>query len=328
MIKSARHTVAIRTIAAAALVALAAPSAPALAQAFPSRPITIHSSVAAGASYEILLRTVAEDWQARTGATLIVNPMPGGLGTLAPASLLRSPADGQTVALIFAAPLTLTPQSMKTPPYDPIKDLAPVTMLTRHGLTYLANPQFQPNNVAELIAFARANPGKVTVGYAGGGSQAHMLQISSATGVTFLGVPYKSSAAFMQGLLAGEINIAIQTPGDALELLKSGKVKGLFIGSRNRSAKMPNVQSITETYPDLEGVSWFGVVARAGTPRDRIDWLNREFNLSVKTPRVQAQIDQMAYDTVAGSPDDMAEIIRKEIAVYTKIVKDYNIKID
>ena len=93
MIKSARHTVAIRTIAAAALVALAAPTAPAMAQAFPSRPITINSSVAAGASYEILLRTVAEDWQARTGATLIVNPMPGGLGTLAPSSLLRSPAD-------------------------------------------------------------------------------------------------------------------------------------------------------------------------------------------------------------------------------------------
>ncbi len=261
-----------------------------------------------------------------TGATLVVNPMPGGLGTLAPSSLLRSPADGQTVALIFAAPLTLTPQSMKTPPYDPLKDLAPVTMLTRHGLTYLANPQFPPNNVAELIAFARANPGKVTVGFAGGGSQAHMLQISSATGVTFLGVPYKSSAAFMQGLLAGEVNIAIQTPGDALELLKSGKVKGLFIGSRNRSAKMPNVPSITETYPDLEGVSWFGVVARAGTPRDRIDWLNREFNISVRSPRVQAQIDQMAYETVAGSPDDMSAIIKREIAIYTKIVKDYNIR--
>jgi tripartite-type tricarboxylate transporter receptor subunit TctC len=296
------------------------------AQAYPAKAITINSSLGPGSSYDPILRIVQEDWQTRLGKTLIVNPVVGGLGTLAPASLLRAAPDGYTIALVYAAPITLSPQMMTNPPYDPIKDFAPVTLLTRHGLLYVAAPNFPANNFTELIAQAKANPGKISVGYAGAGSLVHVLQISQAMDVQFLPVPYKSSTQLAPALMGGELAVAVHTVGAVEELLRAGRLKALFIGSRNRSPEIPNVPSISEYKQGIEGVSWFAVMAPAGTPKDRVDWLAREFGIAMKTPKMAQLLKLSAYDLVTSTPEELAEVIKAEIPAYTKIVKQYNIK--
>jgi len=298
----------------------------AAAQAYPAKAITLNSSLAPGSSYDVIFRVIQEDWRQRLGKDLVINPVVGGLGTLAPASLLRAQPDGYTIAFVFAAPITLSPQMMSTPPYDPLKDFAPVIQLTRHGLLYIAAPSAPYNNFNEFIAQAKANPGKLSVGYAGAGSQVHLLQIASTLGVEFLGVPYKSSTQLAPAVMGGETNAGIHTVGAVAELIKSGRIKPLFIASPNRSAQLPNVPSISESHPGLEGGSWFGILAPANTGKDHIEWLNREFAASMKTDRVKQQLALSAYDLVAGTPEQFAEVIRKEIPVYTRIVKQYNIK--
>lgn len=311
-----------------ALAAGALLSGHAAAQAYPSKPITLNSSLGPGSSYDAILRAIQEDWLARTGKTLIINPVVGGVGTLAPASLKRADPDGYTIAFTYAAPLTLSPLIMATPPYDPVKDFAPVIQLTKHGLVYAANPNFPANNFAEFIALAKAKPGTVTIGTSGDGSKVHILQMASATGVEFLQVPYKSSTQLAPAAMSGEVNVISQTVGVVSELIRAGRLKGLFIAQKARAPQLPNVPALAETNPGLDGGSWFAIVAPAGTPKDRVDWLNREFALGMKTPRAQASAQASAYDVVANTPEQFTQVIKDEIATYAKIVKQYNIKAD
>ncbi len=311
-----------------ALAAGALVSGNAAAQAYPSKPITLNSSLGPGSSYDAILRAIQEDWQARTGKTFIINPVLGALGTLAPASLKRAEPDGHTLAFTFSAPLSLSPLMMSAPPYDTVKDIAPVILLTRHGLIYSATPTFPANNFAELITYAKANPGKVSIGIAGAGSQVHILQIASAMGAEFLPVPYKASTQLAPAAMSGEVNVISQTVGATAELIRAGRLKPLFIAQKTRAPQLPNVPALAETNPGLEGGSWFAIVAPAGTPKDRIDWLNREFAISMKTPRAQASAQASAYEVMAGPPEQLADLIKSEIAINSKIVKQYNLKAD
>ena len=298
------------------------------AQAYPLKPITIHSVLPAGGSFDPLLRIMIEDIQARTGKTMIINPMVGALGTLAPGALVRAEKDGYTVALVFAATLTLSPQVMKTPPFDPVRDLAPVSLLTRHPLFLIANPNLPADSVADLLQLARSKPGGLSVSYVGAGSQIFVAQVAAAAGVKFLGVPYKSATQQYPAVMTGETDMAIVNLGPVLPLIKAGKVKPMFFGSATRTAQMPAVPIIAETFPSLEGGSWFGIVAPVGTPRDRIDWLNRELIAALKTPRAQEMAATLAFDIVASTPQQMGEEIRREIAMYAKAVKEKYISME
>ena len=313
-------------VAGLALASGALISGNAAAQAFPNKVITLNSSLAPGSSYDVILRAIQEDWQARLGKTFIINPVVGALGTLAPSSLKRAEPDGYTLAFTFAAPLTLSPLMMATPPYDASKDFAPVIQLTRHGLIYVATPSFPANNFNEFIAQAKANPGKVSIAIAGAGSQVHILQMASAMGVEFLPIPYKSSTQMAPAVMSGEVNVASHTVGAVAELVRAGRLKPLFIASQNRATQLPNVPTINETRPGLEGGSWFAIIAPAGTPKDRVNWLNHEFATGMKTPAAQASANASAYEVVANTPEQFAEVIKNEIATYSKIVKQYNIK--
>lgn len=299
-------------------------------QAYPSKSIVIQSPIVAGSSIDPVLRMMIEDIQARTGKTMVINAMVGGLGTLAPGAVARAEKDGHTVGLVFAATLTLSPQIMKNPPFDPLKDLAPVSLLTRHGLLIVANPALTANSVAELLALAKSRPEAraLSVSYVGTGSQIYASQVAAAAGIKFLGVPYKASSQQITAVMSGETDLAIFAAAAVAPLIKAGKVKPIAIGTSNRTAMLPNVPSISETFPGLEGLSWFGIVAPAGTPRDRIDWLHRELTTSIKIPRAQEAIAAMGFDTVASTPQQMADIIRKEIPIYAKALKDNNIPME
>jgi tripartite-type tricarboxylate transporter receptor subunit TctC len=324
--------IAIRLPTTSLLAAIAAASALTVAadcnaQPFPAKPVTIQMPTPAGSTFDVILRRMLDSYTARTGRPFVLNPAIGGLGTIAPASLLRAEPDGHTIALTYAAPMTLSPLIMSPAPYDPLRDFAPVSLMTRHGILFVANPKFPASTLAETIALAKAKPRGVSVGFTGSGARVGIILLGSAAGVEFLEVPYKGSDQHQTAAISGSIDSASSTVGLALENIRAGKLKPLFIGSRSRSPLLPNVASISETYPGVEAVSWYALVAPAKTPADRIAWLNREFNAAIRDPKVVDLItNQLAYEIVASTPDELTRVMKAELAINAKVVKEHNIQ--
>jgi tripartite-type tricarboxylate transporter receptor subunit TctC len=317
--KSAAH--------AALCAALLAASASAFAQSFPSKNITLIMPLPASSTYTVLLRAMGDMIQQKTGKPVVMEPTIGADGTLAPQKLARAEPDGHTISLVWAAPMTLNPHIQKDIGYDPLRDFAPVTLLTRHGQFFVAHPSFPANNLREFIALAKAKPGSVKVGTAGTGGKVGLIQLSEAAGVKLLEVPYKSPGQMDPAVMSGEVDVVVYTVGATIGYVRSGKVKPLFIGSKNRSPLAPDVKSMSEDIPNFEMVSWFALIAPAKTPADRIEWLNREWNAALKDPKIADRMtNALGYDIVAGTPQDLANQIKAELPVYARIVKEHNIQ--
>jgi tripartite-type tricarboxylate transporter receptor subunit TctC len=310
---------------AALALACACLAGHALAQAFPSKPITVVMPIPASTAYYVLMRQMADQIQQRAGRAIVLDLAIGGNGTLAPAKVRRAPPDGYAIGLTWAAPLTLNPLLTAAPAYDPLKDFTPITMLTRHGILFAAGAQFAPRDLRELIALARDKPGAVKVGQSATGSIVGIHELEQQGGVHFLLVPYKSSAQSEVAALTGEIDVVATTAGSALGQIKAGKMKGLFIGSRNRTAILPDVPSVSEVYPDVEIVSWYALYGPAGMPADVVEWHHREWTAELKDPKIAERMRMLGFDVVAGAPAELAEQIRREMPANAQIVKQYNI---
>ena len=301
-------------------------SAQATAQAYPARPITLVLPLSTNTGIYVALRQMADLIQAKTGKTIVLDTAVGAGGTLGPQRVKRAEPDGYTIGMTYAAPMTINPFIEKEPRYDPLKDFTYISWLTRHGILFVAGAQVPANNLQELIALAKAKPGDVKLGQGATGSRIGLLQLQEAAGVKFLDVPYKSSAEFDKAMLAGEVDVILSTVGTELGQIKSGKAKALFIGSRNRSPLLPNVQSISEVYPNVEVISWYGLMAPAGTPQDRIDWLHREWIAALKDPKIMERMQTtFGYEIVAGTGPELLEQIKREIAANGRIIKQYNL---
>jgi tripartite-type tricarboxylate transporter receptor subunit TctC len=211
--------------------------------------------------------------------------------------------------------------------FDPLTDFAYLTMLTQHGIVFLARNGFAPNNLAETIAFAKANPEVAKVGTASTAGLVGLVQIEDAAGIKFFKVPYKSSGQFDAALLGGEIDIIYQAAGTAIGLVKGGRMKALFIGSKKRSPLLPNVQSISEAIPNIEVGSWYALVAPAGTPADRVNWHVREWAAALREPKIADALEKaQGFEIVASSPQALAEQVRRELAANQDTVRKYSIK--
>ena len=310
----------------AACAALAGFATDASSQAFPSKNINLIMPLPASSTYTVLLRAMGDLIQQKTGKAVVMDPTIGADGTLAPQKLARAEADGHTISLVWAAPMTLNPHITKEIGYDPLRDFAPITMLTRHGQFFVAHPSFQANNLREFIALAKANPGAVKVGTAGTGSKIGLIQLSEAAGIKLLEVPYKSPGQMDPAVMSGEVDVVVYTVGATIGYVRSGKVKPLFIGTKNRSPIAPDVKSMSEDIPNFEMVSWFALIAPAKTPPERIEWLNREWNAALKDPKIADRMQNaLGYDIVAGTPQDLGNQIKAELPVFARIVKEYNL---
>lgn len=295
-------------------------------QPFPSKTVTVAMPIATSTAFYVAMRQMADQIQARTGRNIVLEPVIGASGTLAPARVKRSEPDGHSIGLTWAAPLTLNPVLSKDQPYDPLKDFAYITMLTKHGIFFVAGAQFAPSNLKELIAAARARPGSIRFGQAAAGSRIGAIQIEEAAGIKFMDVPYKSSAQSEVATLAGEIDFFATTAGSAIGQTKAGKMKGLFIGSRTRSTLHPNVQSVSEMFPDLEIGSWYALYAPAGTAADRIDWHYREWTAALKEPKMAERMQNVfGYDIIAGNGQMVLDQVKRELPVHARIVQQYKI---
>jgi tripartite-type tricarboxylate transporter receptor subunit TctC len=295
-------------------------------QAFPAKSMTLVVPLSPNTAIYVALRQMADQIQQQTGRAILFDLAVGANGTLGPQRVKRADPDGYTIGLTYAAPMTVNPFVEKEPRYDPLKDFTYITMLTRHGILFVGGPKVPANNLQELIALARAKPESVKMGEGATGSRIGMLALGEAAGVRFFDVPYKSSAEFDTALLSGDVDVVLSTVGTELGQIKSGRTKALFIGSRNRSPLLPNVQSISEVYPEVEVISWYGLYAPSGTPTDRIDWLYKAWTAALKDPKIVERMQTtFGYEIVASTPQELLDQVKREIPVSSRIAKQYHI---
>ena len=301
------------------------------AQNYPSKSIRWFAPFPPGGGTDLISRTLAQKLSEAWGQQVLVDNRPGGGGTLGLAVAAKSPADGYNVVLGQLANVGIAPALYSKLPYDPVRDLAPVTLVLSAPLILVAHPSLPANNVKELIALARAKPELITFGSPGNGTTGHLAaeMIKSATGVKMTHIPYKGASPAITDLMGGQIAIYVSTIPPALPLIKSGRLKALGVTSAKRAPTLPEVPTIAESgLPGYEVTNWYGVMVPAGVPKDILGKLHTEIVRILKLPDVQKRFQGEGGTVTPDTPEQFAAFIKSEIAKWGKAVKDSGARVD
>jgi tripartite-type tricarboxylate transporter receptor subunit TctC len=301
------------------------------AQTYPSKPIRWIIPFPPGGGTDVISRTLSTELTKAWGQQVIADNRPGSGGTLGLAAAAKSPPDGYNLVLGQLANVGIAPALYSKLPYDPVKDLQPVTLALTSPLVLVAHPSFPAKNLKELIAIAKAKPDSVTFGSPGNGTTGHLGTelLKTMTGTKMTHIPYKGAVPAFTGLMGGEIAIYMSSSPPALPHLQSGRVRGIGVTSAKRMATLPTVPTIAEGgVPGYEVTNWYGVMAPAGIPKDILAKLNTELVRILKQPDVQQRFAGEGGDIGADTPEHFAQFIRNEIAKWGKAVKASGAKID
>ncbi|WP_085959085.1 tripartite tricarboxylate transporter substrate binding protein [Cupriavidus sp. HMR-1] len=316
-------------LAGAAIAMAAVPTGSAFAaDHWPSKPITLVVPFASGGTTDIIGRAVGQRLGEALGQPVVVDNRPGAGGTIGGALVARANPDGYTFLLATVAH-TMAPGIYKTLPYDFQKDLEPIGMVALTPNVVLVNTSIPAKNVQELIAYIKANPGKVNYGSAGIGSTEHLSGelFRSATGTDISHVPYKGGAPMMTDLIAGQIQMAIETSPSANPHVKSGKVKALAVTSAKRSPAYPGVPTVAESgVPGYEVTTWYALMAPRGTPEPIRQRMSAELAKVLKQSDVQKRFDDQGVTAGDMTPPQLAAFIKAETTKWTKVAKDSGAK--
>jgi len=307
----------------ATLVAGLALAAGVAAQPFPSKSIRLISPYAAGGANDIISRVLAEKLAESFGQPVVVENKPGAGSMLASQILIKSPPDGYTIMMADIAH-GANPALRKTMPYDTVKDFTPVVLVAELPTVLLVHPSVPANTIAELVDYAKKNPGKLNYSSSGFGSTNHLAAevFKSELGLDIVHVPYQGGGEAMNALLGGQVQMLFITLPASLAHIKAGKVKALALTGSTRMPVLPDVPTVSETVlPGLDINLWIGVVAPAGTPAPVVDRLNGEFNKVLAIPAVKERIASLGGVAVGGTPAKFDEFIRKELARWAKTIK-------
>jgi tripartite-type tricarboxylate transporter receptor subunit TctC len=305
------------------LLSLLAAAGVVSAQSYPTGPVKLIVPFPAGGSVDIVARSVAKRLSEVLGQPFIVDNRAGASGNIGAEIAAKSPADGYTLFVTSSGVLAANMHLYKKIPFDPFKDFAPVIRLVNQPNILLVHPSLGAKTVLELIALAKAQPGKITMGSAGIGTGQDIAaqQFVMMTGTSVLHVPYKGGAPALTDLLGGQINAMFETSPTALPYVKQGKLKALAITSIKRSPLLPELPTVAEAgVTGYESVTWIGVVAPAGTPKPIVDRLNAELNKSLAGD-MGKQLAEISLDPLGGTPSDMANAIRQDSVSFGKIIK-------
>jgi len=305
-------------------MALIAPVPAATAQSYPAKPIKIVIPFPPGNTMDIMTRLIGPKITERVGQQIIVENRPGASGMLGLEFVARAAPDGYTIAAGQGGNLTVLPHTSKSITYDPLKDFAPIAVSTTNYLGIVANPEVPFKSVAEMIAYAKANPGKLTVATNGEGGFPHLAfeHLRLMGGFTFTHIPYKGSAAIATDVIGGQVQAAIDGITGLTPHVRSGRLRLLAITNRTRVPLWPDTPAAAETVGGYESGGWFGYVAPAGTARAIILKLNDEINRAMKLPDVSDKLVTAGLIIVAESPEYFGEVIRSDYAKYGKLVRD------
>jgi tripartite-type tricarboxylate transporter receptor subunit TctC len=308
---------------------LAMAPAAALAQAdYPSHAIKFVVPVPPGNMLDAMPRIVGEKLTARWKQPVIVENKPGAASNLGAEAVFKSPPDGYTLLVSPPGPLSVSQHVYEKLGFDPTQ-FVPVSVLVRFPFVLIANPKFPVANLQELVAYAKANPGKVTFASPGVSSTPHLMmeKLSRAAGIRFVHVPYQGLTPALNDLLGGHINVMFDTPGNILGHVREGKVKGLAVTSQKRLSEYPAIPAIADVYPDVVHEDWFAVVAPPKTPPAVAAKLSQAIAETLKLPDVAKRISDVNFVAVGATPAETAALIKSESEKFSKVIKEAGIKI-
>jgi tripartite-type tricarboxylate transporter receptor subunit TctC len=300
-----------------------------MAQTYPNRPIKLVIPYPPGGIGDTLARGLAMQMQLRMGQPVLVESKPGASQMIGADYVAKSAPDGYTLFLASLSSLVLNSYAQKTMPYDPVKDFAPVSMFFSTPLYLVVNPQLPAKNVAEFIAYGKANPGKLTYGSIGTGSSLHLTgeMFKSATGVDMLHVPYKGSVPAVTDLLGGQIQALFDAGTSSLPQVRAGKLRVLGVTSIKRASGTPDIPTIAESgVPGFDASFWFGIVAPAGTPKAIVQKLSGEINEILKLPALRDRFKSDGVEVTGSTPEEMAAQIQADTPRWTEIQRKAGVK--
>jgi tripartite-type tricarboxylate transporter receptor subunit TctC len=310
----------------AAAAALPTIASGAWGQIYPSRPVRMIVGWAAGGPVDIIARLMAQSLSERLGQQFIVENRPGAGGNIAIGAVARAAADGYTLLQITMA------DAINVALYEKVnfnfsRDIAPIASVCRGSGVMVVNASFPAKTIAEFIAYAKANPGKISMA-SGAGSPAHLTGelFKIMTGIDMLHVPYRSSAAALMNLLGGDVEVVFADLPSSIEYIKVGKLRPLAITSASRLEALPDVPTLTELLPGCEASAWHGIGAPKGTPTAVIELLRQAINAALANPRLRARIADVGYEAYASSSSEFSKLIADETEKWGKVIRAANIK--
>jgi tripartite-type tricarboxylate transporter receptor subunit TctC len=316
------------TIAIAAVIAICA-SVPASAQ-YPSRPIKLVVTFPPGGSTDILARAMQPYLEKQLGQPVVIDNRPGAGGDLGVDAVAKSAPDGYTIGIGAAGALAVNISLKPKMPYDPVKDLAPITLLTAIPFVMIAEASFPGKTVADVVSYAKAEPQKASIGHGGNGTAMHLSSelFNHLAGVKIPLVPYKGSGPATQDVLAGHIPFAIVDVPSSQGLIRQGKIKALGVTGTKRDRNLPDVPTFVEAgIKDYDSIGWFGLIAPAGTPAPVIKKLNEVFVGAMNDPEVRERISALGAEAMPTTPEQFGAFIRSEIDKWAKVIKAAGVKL-
>jgi tripartite-type tricarboxylate transporter receptor subunit TctC len=312
-----------------AALALGAAAALANAQNFPTRPVTLTVGFAPGGGTDTAARIIAKKLTENIGQAVVVENRAGAGGNIAAQHIATAPPDGYTIHLTSVGPMSVAPAMQKNLPYDPKKDIAPITMGVMFPNVIVVHPGLPVKTLADYVALAKSKPGELNYASSGVGGAGHLAGelFKQRAGIDVVHVPYKGGGPAMTDLLGGRVTMYPAVPSTALPHVESGKLRALAITGPNRIATYPNVPTVAESgYPGFEASNWYAFVAPGKTPADILDYWNRELNKVLRDPQVKGELAKHGLDPAPGTREELARYIDKETEVWGRVVREAKIQ--
>ena len=319
-----------RTVAAASLCVLASNTLGQPSDGYPSRPVTVVAAIAPGGPVDIEGRLYMPKLQGLLGQPFVLDFKPGATGTIGAAFVARAQPDGYTL-LIVTSGFTIYPLAYKNLPFDTIKDFAPLSLMSKKPTVLVAGPSFPPKNATEYLAFAKANPNKISFGTTGNGSSNHLVGawLHSATNTKVTFVPYKGLGPILPDLMVGRLDVTSAILSGVMPLIKAGKLRAIAMTGERRSTLLPDVSTIAENgIPGFDASYWIGFSAPAATPNATASKLSEALARIAKMSDVVATLDADGATAIGSTPEQFRQLLISESALWRKVVAESGIKFD
>jgi tripartite-type tricarboxylate transporter receptor subunit TctC len=298
------------------------------AQSYPAKPVRVIVPFPPGGTTDLIARIVQPKFQEHLGQTVLIDNKGGAGGSIGAAEAARSAPDGYSLLMVFDTHAVNHHLYKQAP--DPFKTLEHIMLMVASPSTLVAASSFSPNTLSEVVERAKVEPGKVTYASAGHGSSNHLgaLLLEQAAGIRMTHVPYKGGAPMVAALLGQQVDVAFVSTPLILPQIQAGKVKAIAVGGKSRIAVLPNIPTAAETYPGLEQISWFGLLAPVGTPKDVSAKVHQVMKRTLETAEVRKALSDRGFEVIASPPEEFLRFVRAESDKLGKLIRDHQIQVD
>jgi len=314
-----------KLLAALAAVPFLAIAQPAFAQTYPAKPVRVIVPFPPGGTTDLIARIVQPRFQEFMGQSVLIENRAGAGGSVGAAEAAKAAPDGYTLLMVFDTH-AVNHHIFKMAP-DPFRELEHISLMVTSPSAFVAVTSFAPSSMREIVAYAKANPERVTYSTPGSGSSNHLaaLLFEQYAGIRLTHVAYKGGGPMIQALLTQEVNITFLSAPLILPHIKAGKVKAIATGGKKRAPQLPDVPTLSETYPGFEQISWFGILGPAGLPKEVSTKVHREMTRTLRAPDVGQRLTEQGFDIVASSPEEFLKYVQTESDKLGRLIRDNKI---